>query len=75
MRQYSKMLSVFLVVVLAAPATALSIPPPMSDEELVEKSDLAALVRVLSVACTSLTKDERTGENCPAISQLCKSSK
>lgn len=44
MRQYSKMLSVFLVVVLAAPATALSIPPPMSDEELVEKSDLAALV-------------------------------
>lgn len=65
MRQYSKMLSVFLVVVLAAPATALSIPPPMSDEELVEKSDLAALVRVLSVACTSLTKDERTGEELP----------
>jgi hypothetical protein len=37
----------------------------MSDEELVEKSDLVALVRVLSVACTSLTKDDRTGEELP----------
>jgi hypothetical protein len=61
MRQFSKLSALFLCLVLAATA-AFAIQAPMSDEELVEKSDLVALVRVLSVACTSLTKDEMTGE-------------
>jgi hypothetical protein len=41
---------------------ALAVPPPMSDADLLAKNDLVALVRVLSVTCTSVTKDERTGE-------------
>ena len=64
MRQFSKISALFLSLVLAATA-AVAIPAPMSDAELVEKSDLVALVRVLSVACTSLTKDETTGEELP----------
>ena len=64
MRQFSKISALFLSLVLAA-TTAFAIPAPMSDAELVEKSDLVALVRVLSVACTSLTKDETTGEELP----------
>jgi hypothetical protein len=36
-----------------------------------EKSDLVALVRVLSVTCTSVTKDEKTGEDLPGyLAQL-----
>ena len=64
MRQFSKISALSLSLVLAATA-AVAIPAPMSDAELVEKSDLVALVRVLSVACTSLTKDETTGEELP----------
>lgn len=52
-----------LALVFAGPALAL--PAPMSDAELEEKSDLVALVRVLSVTCTSITKDEKTGEDLP----------
>jgi hypothetical protein len=48
---------------LAAPALAL--PAPMSQEELLTKSDLVALVRVLSVTCVSVTKDERTAKDLP----------
>jgi hypothetical protein len=44
----------------ASPARAL--PAPMSDQDLLEKSDLVALVRVLNVTCTSVTKDDATGE-------------
>ena len=40
----------------------------MSQEELLTKSDLVALVRVLSVTCVSVTKDERTGEDLPSWS-------
>ncbi len=47
----------------AGPARAL--PAPMSEQELMEKSDLVALVRVLSVTCTSVTKDAATGEDLP----------
>jgi hypothetical protein len=47
-----------------SPARAL--PAPMSDQELMEKSDLVALVRVLSVTCTSVTKDDATGEELPS---------
>lgn len=31
-----------------------------------DKSDLVAVVRVLSVTCTAVTKDEETGEELPA---------
>jgi hypothetical protein len=54
-------LSIFL---LAAPALAL--PAPMSKSELLLKSDLVALVRIKSVTCVSVTKDERTGEDLPS---------
>ena len=37
----------------------------MSEQELFEKSDVVALMRVLSVTCTSVTKDEQTGEDLP----------
>jgi hypothetical protein len=53
-----------LVSFVASPARAL--PAPMSDQDLVEKSDLIALVRVLNVTCTSLTKDDATGEELPS---------
>ena len=53
----------------SGPARAL--PAPMSEQELMEKSDLVALVRVMSVTCTSLTKDAATGEDLPGyIAQL-----
>jgi hypothetical protein len=54
----------FAVALTAGPARAL--PAPMSDQELMEKSDLVALVRVLNVTCTSLTKDAATGEELPS---------
>jgi hypothetical protein len=63
MRPPIRLLSLILFCVVAQPVFA--IPAPMSEAELVEKSDLLALVRVLSVACTSLTKDEQTGEELP----------
>ena len=50
----------------ATPAAAL--PAPMSDSELLSKSDLVALVRVLSVTCLSVSKDEHTGEDLPSYS-------
>jgi hypothetical protein len=45
---------------------ALALPAPMSDDELLAKSDLVALIRVLSVTCTEVTKDDRTGEVLPS---------
>lgn len=64
MRRHWQRLTLFLALVLT-PSLLLAIPAPMSEEELVEKSDVVALVRVLSVACTSITKDEQTGEELP----------
>jgi hypothetical protein len=52
------------LALMASPARAL--PAPMSDQELIEKSDLVALVRVLNVTCTSVTKDDATGEELPS---------
>src|SRR3990172_2749766 len=49
-------------------ATAVALPAPMSNDELLSKSDLVALVRVLSVTCVSVSKDERTGEDLPSYS-------
>ncbi len=54
-------LGLILVAILPA-GPALAVPAPMSDDELLAKSDLVALVKVLSVTCLSVSKDERTGE-------------
>ena len=54
-----------LVLVSAIAEPALALPAPMSEQELMEKSDLVALIRVLAVTCTSITKDEQTGEELP----------
>jgi hypothetical protein len=50
------------VLIMVGAGPALAVPPPMSDADLLAKSDLVALVRVLSVTCISVSKDERTGE-------------
>jgi len=44
---------------------ALAVPAPLPEQELTDKSDLVALVRVLSVTCTTITKDAQTGEDLP----------
>ena len=49
-----------------ATGPALALPAPMSKEELLLKSDLVALVRIKSVTCVSVTKDERSGEELPS---------
>jgi len=63
--QYLKTPAVFLLFLLSAPALLLALPAPMDNAELMEKSDLVALVRVLSVGCTSVTRDEQSGEELP----------
>jgi hypothetical protein len=45
---------------------ALALPAPMSKEELLTKSDLVALVRVLSVTCASVSNDAHSGEALPS---------
>jgi hypothetical protein len=58
-----------LLSLLVTPALAL--PAPMSEQELMDKSDLVALVRVLAVTCTSVTQDPNTGEDLPGyLAQL-----
>ena len=62
-------LALLISCLIALPAFAL--PAPMSEAELAEKSDIVALVRVMSVTCTSITKDKATGEDLPAyLAQL-----
>lgn len=56
-------LALLVLCLIALPALAL--PAPMSDAELMDKSDIVALVRVMSVTCTSVTKDKATGEKLP----------
>jgi hypothetical protein len=51
---------------LGTPAAAL--PAPMPEGELLSKSDLVALIRVLSVTCTGVSKDPQTGEDLPNYS-------
>jgi hypothetical protein len=60
-------LSLLLVIAFVA-APAFALPAPMSDDELLAKSDLVALVRVLSVTCTAITKDKMTGQDLPSYS-------
>jgi hypothetical protein len=61
MRRLSRGLSLLVLIMLGA-SPALALPAPMSDADLLAKSDLVALVRVLSVTCVSVSKDEQTGE-------------
>lgn len=62
-------LTLLFACLVALPAFAL--PKPMSEAELAEKSDIVALVRVMSVTCTSITKDKTTGEDLPGyLAQL-----
>jgi hypothetical protein len=56
-----KVLGVLLVIAAFA-SPALALPAPMSDQELLDKSDLVALVRVVSVS-TGVSKDAATGED------------
>ena len=64
MRRYLRLLGLLVAAALFA-SPALAVPAPMSEQELTDKSDLVALVRVLSVTCTTITKDEQTGEELP----------
>jgi hypothetical protein len=67
MRKYALLSSVVLLLALLA-TPALALPAPLSDDELLAKSDLVALVRVLSVTCTAVTKDKMTGQDLPSYS-------
>ena len=60
------LVSLVLVALSSAPAAAL--PAPMSQSQLLEKSDLVALVRIRSVTCTGVAKDGRAGEELPSWS-------
>ena len=64
MRHRLRLFGLFLLALVDG-APALAVPAPMPEQELMEKSDLVALVRVLSVTCTTITKDEQTGEELP----------
>src|SRR5215470_13196197 len=55
---------VLLISLLSPPVLAL--PVQMSNQELMDKSDLVAVVRVLSVSCTTVTKDDKSGQDLPA---------
>ena len=62
------MLSAVLLALSLPAAPAAALPAPMSESELLQKSDLVALVRIKSVTCTGVTKDDRTGEDLPRYS-------
>jgi hypothetical protein len=65
MFRHFQALSLWLVIAAFA-TSALALPAPMSEQDLTAKSDLVATVRVLSVSCTSVKKDEKTGEELPS---------
>ena len=61
-------LAALLPALTGAAGGASALPAPMSESELLSRSDLVGLIRVLSVTCTSVAKDERTGEELPSYS-------
>jgi hypothetical protein len=70
MRRFVSCLTILVVACLVA-LPALAVPAPMSEQELTDKSDLVAQVRVLAVTCTSITQDPDTGEALPGyLAQL-----
>lgn len=64
----SIMLSAVLLCLGLMSGPAAALPAPMSESQLLEKSDLVALVRIKSVTCTGASKDDRTGETLPSYS-------
>jgi hypothetical protein len=62
MRSRFNVSSLFLLLCMVSTG-AVALPGPMSDAELLTKSDLVALVRVLSVTCTSITHDDFTKQD------------
>jgi hypothetical protein len=66
-----KALSILLLITVGTLAPVHAVPAPMSDQELMDKSDLVAQMRVLSVTCTTVTQDADTGEALPSyLAQL-----
>jgi hypothetical protein len=61
-------LAALLTALAGASPGARALPAPMSGSELLSKSDLVALIRVLAVTCTGVAKDPRTGEELPRYS-------
>jgi hypothetical protein len=56
---------------LLAIAPAFAVLEPLSEPELTDKSDVVALVRVLSVTCTSVYPDPQTGDDlCTYLAKL-----
>jgi hypothetical protein len=55
-----------LLIGISAATPAAAIPAPMSSEELVQASDVVALVRVVAVTCVAVATSERTGEKLPS---------
>jgi hypothetical protein len=62
MRRVLKGLGLIVFVILGA-RPALALPAPMSDTDLLTKSDLVALVRVLSVTCTGTIHNDFAKED------------
>jgi hypothetical protein len=62
MRRVLKGLGLIVFVMLGA-RPALALPAPMSDTDLLTKSDLVALVRVLSVTCTGTIHNDFAKED------------
>jgi hypothetical protein len=62
------MLSAWLLGLVLAAGPAAALPAPMSESDLLQKSDLVALVRIKSVTCVSVSKDEQSGETLPTYS-------
>jgi len=70
MRRFVSCLTMLVMACFVA-LPAVAVPAPMSEQELNEKSDLVAQVRVLAVTCTSITQDPNTGEDLPGyLAQL-----
>jgi hypothetical protein len=67
MRPTLRLLSLALLCCLVA-QPALAMPPPMTKSDLLARSDLVALVRILGVTCTGVVKDSSTGEELPQYS-------
>lgn len=67
MRRLVMLSAVLLCLGLRAGMVA-ALPAPMSESDLLQKSDLVALVRIKSVTCIGVTKDNRTGEDLPSYS-------
>jgi hypothetical protein len=62
------MLPILLLGLVLGTGQAEALPAPMSESDLLQKSDLVALVRIKSVTCVSVSKDAQTGESLPSYS-------